>query len=157
MRVGFGYDSHKFCEGRDLILGGVHVPHDKGLLGHSDADVLMHAVIDALLGAAKLGDIGRLFPDTDPVFEGVFSSVLLKKVYRKLQDAGYKLTNIDTVIVTEKPRLAPYVAQMEQNIADYLGIDADCVSVKAKTGEGMGFVGRGEGIAAQAVCLIEKG
>lgn len=156
MRIGIGYDSHRFCEGRGLILGGVLIPHDKGLDGHSDADVLCHAIIDALLGAVKLGDIGRLFPDNDPQYKDINSIILLKKTYGKVMQAGYRLLNIDTVVIAEKPRLSGYIAQMEQSIALCLCVDESMISVKAKTNEKMGFTGRGEGIAVHAVCLVEK-
>ncbi|MDR2167210.1 MAG: 2-C-methyl-D-erythritol 2,4-cyclodiphosphate synthase [Clostridiales bacterium] len=156
MRIGLGYDSHRFCEHRVLILGGVQVPHDFGLLGHSDADVLTHAVIDALLGAARLGDIGRLFPDTDEKYKNISSTILLKEAYSELRKSGFFVVNIDATIVAEAPKLSPLIPQMEQNLADCLGIAASQVSVKATTAEKMGFVGRGEGIAAHAICLIDK-
>ncbi|MCL2576141.1 MAG: 2-C-methyl-D-erythritol 2,4-cyclodiphosphate synthase [Defluviitaleaceae bacterium] len=156
MRIGIGYDSHRFCKERELILGGVVVPHNMGLDGHSDADVLCHAIIDALLGAAKLGDIGRLFPDNDPQYKGIASTILLRDTYIAIKNEGYKIVNIDTVVIAEKPRLQPFIPHIEQSIAICLGIDENLISVKAKTNEKMGFAGRGEGILVQAVCLIEK-
>ena len=154
MRIGTGYDVHRLVEGRKLILGGVEVPHLLGLDGHSDADVLLHAIKDALLGAAALGDIGRHFPDTNPEYKGVSSLLLLKRVRELIADKGYRVHNIDATIIAEKPRLAPYIAQMNQNIADVLEIGLDQVNVKATTTEGLGFTGRREGIAAQAVAAI---
>lgn len=156
MRIGQGYDSHKFCKHRVLFLGGVRVPHGAGLAGHSDADVLTHAIIDALLGAAKLGDIGRLFPDNDSQYQNVSSILLLERVYSQLQLVGYKIANVDATIITEAPKLAPFIPQMEANIAAACAIGVGQVSIKAKTAEGMGFVGRGEGIEVHAICLIEK-
>ncbi|MCL2855956.1 MAG: 2-C-methyl-D-erythritol 2,4-cyclodiphosphate synthase [Defluviitaleaceae bacterium] len=156
MRVGIGYDAHRLVEGRKLILGGVEIPHETGLLGHSDADVLTHAVIDALLGAARLGDIGRLFPDNNPEFKGISSLILLKNVYNKLQNLDYRLINVDAAISAQKPKLAGFIPQMEEKIAAAMGVDVDCISVKATTTENMGFVGTGEGMAAHAVALIEK-
>jgi len=151
-----GYDSHRYVAGRDFVLGGVKIPHEYGLLGHSDADALAHAVIDALLGAARLGDIGRLFPDTDSQFEGISSMTLLEHVREKLRDSGYCAGNIDATVIAQSPRLVPYILQMEENIAAHLGIAPSQVSVKAKTAEGMGFVGRGEGVEVHVVCLIEN-
>jgi 2-C-methyl-D-erythritol 2,4-cyclodiphosphate synthase len=156
MRVGLGYDSHRFCKHRELILGGVQVPYAFGLDGHSDADVLIHAVIDALLGAAKLGDIGRLFPNNDPKYENISSAILLEKAYSKLKSQGYFVVNVDAVIIAENPKLAPFIPQMEQNLAHRLNVDISQISVKAKTAEKMGFIGRGEGIAAHAICLIDR-
>jgi len=156
VRVGIGYDAHRLVEGRKLILGGVEIPHETGLLGHSDADVLTHAVIDALLGAARLGDIGRLFPDNNPEFKGISSLILLKNVYNKLQNLDYRLINVDAAISAQKPKLAGFIPQMEEKIAAAMGVDVDCISVKATTTENMGFVGTGEGMAAHAVALIEK-
>lgn len=155
MRIGHGYDVHRFAEGRDLILGGVKIPHDRGLLGHSDADVLTHAVMDALLGAAALGDIGLHFPDKDPSYLGVCSLTLLSRVGAMLEDKGYAISNIDATVIAEEPRLRPYIDRIRQKIADALGIDIDRVSVKATTEEGLGFTGERLGIAAHAVCLIE--
>ena len=154
MRVGMGYDVHRLAEGRDLILGGVQIPWEKGLLGHSDADVLIHAIMDALLGAAALGDIGRHFPDTDPAYEGISSVMLLKHVAELLQENGYGITNIDATILAQKPKMAPHIPQMRENIADALGIGLSALNIKATTEEGMGFTGRGEGIASQAICLL---
>ena len=155
-RVGVGYDVHRFAPGRALMLGGVDVPHDLGLAGHSDADVLLHAVADALLGAAALGDIGHHFPPDDPRFAGADSRVLLREVGRLVAAAGYRPVNIDATVVAEAPTLAPHVLAMRRAIADCLGLTAGDVSVKATTNEGMGFVGRGEGIAALATALIER-
>jgi 2-C-methyl-D-erythritol 2,4-cyclodiphosphate synthase len=154
MRIGQGYDVHRLVEGRDLILGGVKVPYEKGLLGHSDADVLVHAVMDALLGAAALGDIGQHFPDTDPQYKGISSISLLRHVGKLLEDKGYVIENIDATIIAQRPKLAPYRPQMAQNIADALGLEPDRVSVKATTEEGLGFTGTGEGISSQAICLL---
>jgi len=154
MRAGTGYDVHRLVEGRRLILGGVDVPYEKGLLGHSDADVLLHAIADALLGAAGLGDIGRHFPDTDPAFKGVSSRLLLTEVAAKLQAAGLAVGNVDSVIIAERPKLAPFIPQMRKNIAEDLGVREDAVNVKATTTEGLGPSGRGEGIAAHAVCVL---
>lgn len=154
MRVGMGYDVHKLVEGRDLILGGVKVPHTLGLLGHSDADVLLHAIMDALLGAAALGDIGKHFPDTDPAYKGISSLRLLEQVAGLLEEKGYVIDNIDATIIAQKPKLRPYMEQMEQNIAKTLGISPDQVNVKATTEEGLGFSGREEGIASQAICML---
>ncbi len=154
MRIGFGYDVHKLCENRKLILGGVDVPHTLGLLGHSDADVLIHAVMDALLGAAALGDIGKLFPDSDNSFKDIDSIILLKKVGEVLSEKGYIVNNIDSTVAAQKPKLAPYIEQMRKNIADCLGVDVDAVSVKATTTEKLGFEGREEGVSAYAVCTI---
>lgn len=155
-RIGQGYDVHRFAEGRKLILGGVEVPYENGLLGHSDADVLCHAVSDALLGAAALGDIGRHFPDSDERYKDADSVELLKKVVALLKDKGYKIVNIDSTVIAQKPKLKDYIGRMVQNIAAACEIDADCVNVKATTEEGLGFTGALLGIAAQAVCLIEK-
>ena len=154
MRVGMGYDVHRLAEGRDLILGGVQIPWEKGLLGHSDADVLIHAIMDALLGAAALGDIGKHFPDTDPAYEGISSVMLLKHVAELLQENGYGITNIDATIIAQKPKMAPHIPQMRENIADALGIGLSALNIKATTEEGLGFTGRGEGIASQAICLL---
>ncbi len=156
IRVGHGYDVHRFAEGRQLILGGVTVPYEKGLLGHSDADVLLHAVSDALLGAAALGDIGKHFPDTDPQYEGADSLLLLEKCAMLLRDEGWTVSNIDATVIAQKPKLAPYIGQMRVNIAAACGLDTNAVSVKATTEEGLGFTGELLGISAHAVCLIEK-
>ncbi len=155
MRIGHGYDVHKLVAGRKLILGGVDIPYEKGLLGHSDADVLLHAVMDALLGAAALGDIGKLFPDTDERFKGADSILLLKEVCRVLAENGYKIENIDSTVIAQKPKLKDYILSMRGNIAEACGVDISCVSVKATTEEKLGFTGSGEGISAHAVCLID--
>lgn len=155
MRIGNGYDVHRFAENRDLFLGGVKIPYELGLLGHSDADVLLHAIMDALLGAATLGDIGKLFPDTDERFKGADSLLLLKEVCVVLGAKGYRIVNIDSIVIAQKPKLAPYIEQMRQNIADACQIDITQVSVKATTEEKLGFTGRLEGISSHAVCLIE--
>lgn len=154
MRVGMGYDVHKLVDGRDLILGGVKIPYEKGLLGHSDADVLLHAVMDALLGAAALGDIGKHFPDTDPAYEGASSIKLLEEVGKLIDEKLYVIGNIDATIIAQRPKMAPHIEQMRRNIADTLGLDISRVNVKATTEEGLGFTGTGEGISAQAVALI---
>lgn len=156
MRIGQGYDVHRLTEGRDLILGGVKIPYEKGLLGHSDADVLTHAVMDALLGAAALGDIGQLFPDSDPAYEGADSIALLRKVGEVLEDHGYVVENIDSTVIAQRPKLLPYRPEMAENIAEALGLEASQVSVKATTEEGLGFTGSGEGIAAQAIALLQS-
>ncbi|MBR1757760.1 MAG: 2-C-methyl-D-erythritol 2,4-cyclodiphosphate synthase [Lachnospiraceae bacterium] len=156
MRIGHGYDVHKLVEGRDLILGGVKIEHKLGLLGHSDADVLLHAVSDALLGAAALGDIGKHFPDTDPKYEGADSRVLLREVVRLIGEAGYVVGNVDATVIAQKPKLAPHILKMRENIAEDLNVDLSCVSIKATTEEHLGFTGREEGIAVHAVCLLEK-
>ena len=156
MRIGHGYDVHRLAAGRKLILGGVGVPFEKGLDGHSDADVLVHAVMDALLGAAALGDIGKLFPDNDDAYLGADSIELLKKVRDVLRVHGWKLGNLDATVIAQRPKLAPYIDTMRQNIADALETDVENVSVKATTEEKLGFTGSGEGIAAHAVCLIER-
>ncbi len=155
MRIGNGYDVHRFAENRDLFLGGVKIPYELGLLGHSDADVLLHAIMDALLGAAALGDIGKLFPDTDERFKGADSLKLLEEVCVVLGAKGYKIVNIDSIVIAQKPKLAPYIEQMRKNIADACKIDISQVSVKATTEEKLGFTGRLEGISSHAVCLIE--
>ena len=154
MRIGMGYDVHRLVENRDLIMGGVKIPYEKGLLGHSDADVLLHAIMDALLGAAALGDIGKHFPDNDPAYKGADSLILLKKVGELLSEAGYVIENIDSTIIAQRPKMAPHIEQMRRNIADTLGLDLSRVNVKATTEEGLGFTGSGEGISAQAVALI---
>lgn len=156
MRVGMGYDVHRLTEGRDLILGGVKIPYEKGLLGHSDADVLLHAIMDALLGAAALGDMGKHFPDTDEKYSGISSMKLLKHVAGLLEENLYIVENIDATIIAQKPKMRPHIAQMEENIASALGIERDRVNVKATTEEGLGFTGSGEGISAQAICALEK-
>ena len=156
MRIGHGYDVHRLVEGRPLILGGVQIPFEKGLLGHSDADVLTHAVMDALLGAAALGDIGALFPDNDPSFEGADSLLLAKEVSKLIRAARYEIGNIDVTVLAQRPKLAPFVSQMRLNLAEALEIPLSCVSIKATTEEGLGFTGEGLGIAAHAVCLIES-
>mgnify|MGYP005954032289 FL=1 len=156
MRVGMGYDVHRLVEGRKLILGGVEIPYEKGLLGHSDADVLIHAIMDALLGAAALGDIGKHFPDSDDNFKNISSLVLLRNVCLLLKNSGYTTINIDSTIIAQRPKLAAYIDLMRSNIAEALEVSVDSVNVKATTEEGLGFTGSGEGIAAQAVCLIEK-
>lgn len=155
MRIGHGYDVHKLVEGRDLILGGVKIPYELGLLGHSDADVLLHAVMDALLGAAALGDIGSLFPETDNNLCGANSIFLLKKVCEKIKICGFKIINIDSTVVAESPKLAPYILKMRENIAKTCGLSLNSVSVKATTEEKMGFTGDGLGIKGYAICLIE--
>ena len=155
MRIGHGYDAHKYCEDRKLILGGVEVEFDKGLLGHSDADVLTHSIIDALLGAAALGDIGCLFPDTDLKYKGVNSLILLKKVCNLLGEKGYKIQNIDSTIIAQAPKLSRYIPEMKKTIANACKISLDSVNVKATTEEGLGFTGNMEGVAAHAVCIIE--
>ena len=155
MRIGIGYDVHILTEGRKLIIGGVDIPYEKGLLGHSDADVLIHAIADALLGAAALGDIGKHFPDSDEKFRGISSLVILSEVSDLLGQAGYKIVNIDSIIIAEKPKMMPYISQMKENLADALKIHSSQIGIKATTTEGLGFTGRKEGIAAQAVALIE--
>lgn len=156
MRIGIGYDVHPLGEGRPLVLGGVKVLFGRGLWGHSDADVVVHAIIDALLGAASLGDIGTHFPDTDPQYENISSIILLQRVGEMLRNQSFTVENIDATIVAEEPKLAPYIDEMRRNIGDALSIDAERVSIKAKTSAGLGFAGRGEGIAAHAVALVEK-
>lgn len=155
MRIGHGYDVHRLAEGRKLILGGVEIPFEKGLDGHSDADVLIHAIMDALLGAAALGDIGQLFPDCDDRYLGISSLLLLQTVGSVLKEHGYAVANIDATVIAQRPKLSPYALQMREKIAGSLGISAEAVSVKATTEEHLGFTGCGEGIAAHAVCLIE--
>ena len=155
MRVGMGYDVHRLVEERRLILGGVEIPYEKGLLGHSDADVLLHAIMDAMLGAAALGDIGRHFPDTDPAYKGADSMVLLQACREKLRAAGYRVHNLDALICVQAPKMAPHIETMRANIARALQLDVDAVNVKATTTERLGFVGDGSGISAYAVCLLE--
>ncbi len=154
MRIGHGYDVHRLVEGRKLILGGVEIPFEKGLLGHSDADVLAHAVMDALLGAAALGDIGKLFPDSDPAYSGADSLVLLRRVAEVLAEHGYGIGNVDATVLAQRPKLAPYIPEMRERLAAAMGVGPGQVSVKATTEEGLGFTGTGEGIAAHAVALI---
>ncbi|RDU22520.1 2-C-methyl-D-erythritol 2,4-cyclodiphosphate synthase [Anaerosacchariphilus polymeriproducens] len=154
MRVGIGYDVHKLTEGRDLILGGVLIPYEKGLLGHSDADVLVHAIMDALLGAAAMGDIGRHFPDTDPKYEGVSSIVLLRNVGKLLEENYYLIENIDATIIAQRPKLLPFINDMIQNVTETLKLSPKQVNIKATTEEGLGFTGSGEGISAQAICSL---
>ena len=156
IRIGHGYDVHAFSENRKCIIGGVEIPYEKGLLGHSDADVLLHAISDSLLGAAALGDIGKHFPDTDPEFKGADSLVLLTKVNELLEREGYKVVNVDATVIAQAPKLAPYITEMRENIAKALKTDIDFISVKATTEEKLGFTGRKEGISAHSVCLIEK-
>jgi 2-C-methyl-D-erythritol 2,4-cyclodiphosphate synthase len=155
VRIGHGYDAHRLVEDRALILGGVEIPYAKGLLGHSDADVLLHALADAVLGAAALGDIGHLFPDNDPATEGIDSRIILRKAVQTVAQAGYTVENCDITMIAQKPKLAPYLPQMRQNIADDLGVDISCVSVKATTEEHMGFTGSGEGMSCHAVVLLK--
>ena len=155
MRIGIGYDAHRFVSGRKLILGGVEVPYEKGLEGHSDADVLLHAITDALLGAAGLGDIGKLFPDTDERYKGISSLLILKKVSELLKNNGYIIQNIDTVVVLQNPKIARFYDEMRANISEALGVPVEKVSIKATTTEKMGFEGRGEGVSAQAAVLLE--
>ena len=156
MRIGHGYDVHRLVEGRNLILGGVKIDYEKGLLGHSDADVLLHAVSDALLGAAGLGDIGRHFPDTDPKYKGADSLELLREVYRKISEKGYRVGNIDVTMIAQRPKLKDFIPQMQENIAAAVGVTPDRVNVKATTEEKLGFTGSGEGMACHAVCLLEE-
>ncbi|HOW50772.1 MAG TPA: 2-C-methyl-D-erythritol 2,4-cyclodiphosphate synthase [bacterium] len=155
-RTGIGFDVHRFAEGRDLYLGGVKIPHGRGLLGHSDADVLLHAVTDALLGAAGLGDIGELFPDSDPRYKGIRSTVLFEEAMRRLTAAGWRIINCDAVLVCEEPKILPHREAIRVSLAQLMNIDQTCVMVKGKTSEKLGFTGRGEGIAAQAIVLIER-
>ncbi len=156
MRIGFGYDVHQLVPQRKLILGGVEIPHEKGLLGHSDADVLVHSIMDAMLGALALGDIGKHFPDTDPAYQNINSMLLLEKVATLIQKEGYALGNIDCTICAQRPKLAPHIETMQKNIADMLQTDVKNISIKATTTEGLGFPGREEGISAYAVCLLIK-
>lgn len=154
MRVGMGYDVHRLVEGRKLILGGVEIPYEKGLLGHSDADVLIHAIMDALLGAAALGDIGKHFPDTDPQYKGISSVELLKHVAKLLDENNYVIENIDATVIAQRPKLRPYMEEMTKNIAGALGIEENRLNLKATTEEGLGFTGTGEGMASQAICSL---
>ncbi len=156
MRIGIGYDVHRLSVGRDLIIGGVKIPYSLGLDGHSDADVLVHAVMDAILGALGLGDIGKLFPDTDPAYLGASSIGLLKIVSDKMDQGGYQIGNVDMILIAQKPKISPYTEQMRKNIAEALGVTIDRINVKATTEEHLGFTGREEGMAAQAVCLLEE-
>ncbi len=156
IRIGHGYDVHAFADNRKCIIGGVAIPYERGLLGHSDADVLLHAIADSLLGAAAMGDIGKHFPDTDPEFEGADSLILLKYVVKLISEKGYKVNNIDATVIAQAPKMAPHIETMRINIADALCVDVDCVNVKATTEEKLGFTGRKEGISAHCVCLIEK-
>ncbi len=156
MRIGFGYDVHRFAEGRDLWLGGVKIPHTQGLLGHSDADVLIHAICDALLGAAALGDIGKHFPDTDPEFEGIYSKILLTRTAELITSAGFKIQNIDSTIALQVPKIAPYNEIMRTTLSELLGIELGQISIKATTTEKLGFEGREEGVSAYAVVLLDK-
>ncbi len=156
LRIGFGYDLHRLEDNRKLVLGGVVIPFEKGLAGHSDADVLLHAVIDALLGASALGDIGALFPDTDPAYEGADSRMLLRETVRRVREAGFQVVNTDATVVAERPRLQPWIPDMRRAIAGDLGVETDAVSVKATTSEKIGMIGRGEGISATAVCLLSR-
>ena len=155
MRIGHGYDVHRLVENRDLIIGGVRIPHEKGLLGHSDADVLTHAIMDSLLGALALGDIGKLFPDSDPKYKGANSLGLLREVARLVEKSGMKVANVDSTVIAQAPKLASHITEMRENIADALNVPVSSVSVKATTEEGLGFSGEGLGIAAHAVCLLE--
>ena len=156
MRIGHGYDVHRLVPNRKLILGGVHIPYDLGLDGHSDADVLVHAVIDALLGAAAMGDIGKLFPDTDPAYKNIDSMLLLERAWSEITGKGYELSNLDATIIAQRPKLASYIPEMIVRIASVLGADADQINIKATTEEKLGFTGRGEGISAHCVCIIRK-
>lgn len=156
MRIGMGYDVHRLTENRKLILGGVEIPYEKGLLGHSDADVLLHAIMDALLGAAALGDIGKHFPDSDPAYKGISSILLLEHVGQLLEKEGMEIGNIDATVIAQRPKLAPYIMNMRENIAKALNIDIQQINVKATTEEGLGFTGEGLGIASNAICLVEK-
>ena len=156
MRIGHGYDVHRLAEGRKCIIGGVEIPHEKGLLGHSDADVLLHAIMDAVLGAMAAGDIGKLFPDNDPTYKGADSLVLTRRVAEVMVERGYRLGNVDATVIAQAPKLAPHIPAMRERIAEAFGVEVDRVSVKATTEERLGFTGSGEGIAAHAVCLLEE-
>ncbi|PRR80826.1 2-C-methyl-D-erythritol 2,4-cyclodiphosphate synthase [Clostridium liquoris] len=155
MRIGTGYDVHRLVEGKNLIIGGVHIPYGKGLLGHSDADVLLHAIMDSLLGAAALGDIGKHFPDSDVKYKNINSMKLLEEVKNLIGHNGYKIINVDATIIAQNPKVSPYIEKMRENIAGVLDISIDMINVKATTEEGLGFTGKGEGIAAQGICLID--
>jgi len=157
MRIGLGYDVHKLVENRKLIIGGIEIPYEKGLLGHSDADVLIHAIMDSLLGASSLGDIGKHFPDTDPKYKGISSIVLLECVGKLLKDNNFEINNIDSTIIAQKPKMAPHIPTMVKNIANALNIEENKINVKATTEEGLGFTGSGEGISAQSICLLLEG
>ncbi len=156
MRIGMGYDVHRLVPDRDLIIGGVKIPFEKGLLGHSDADVLIHAIMDAILGAAALGDIGKHFPDNDPKYEGISSILLLKEVAKLVEEQGFLIENIDATIIAQNPKMRPYIDQMRENMADALQIDITQINVKATTEEGLGFTGQGEGIASSAICMLNS-
>ena len=156
LRIGHGYDVHAFAENRECIIGGVHIPYEKGLLGHSDADVLLHAISDALLGAAALGDIGKHFPDTDPKYKGADSLKLLEHVVTLLEENSFLVGNVDATILAQRPKLAPYISEMKKNLAERMKVDESCVNVKATTEEGLGFTGAGLGMAVHAVCILEK-
>lgn len=156
MRIGHGYDVHRLTKGRKLILGGVEIPYEVGLLGHSDADVLLHAIMDSLLGAAALGDIGGLFPDNDPKYEGADSGILLKEVCAAIENKGYVISNIDATVIAQKPKIKPYISKMRENVSRICGIDIDSVNIKATTEENLGFTGRLEGISAHSVCLLKN-
>ena len=156
MRIGHGYDVHRLTENRKLIIGGVEIPYEKGLDGHSDADVLLHAIMDALLGAAALGDIGKLYPDNDKTYLGIDSMILLKDTYLRISEKGYTVSNIDATVIAQRPKLSPYIPEMRERIAKTLSLSVDDVNIKATTEEKLGFTGSGEGIAAHAVCLIDK-
>ena len=156
MRIGHGYDVHRLVDGRDLIIGGVNIPHEKGLLGHSDADVLAHAIMDSILGALALGDIGKLFPDSDPEYKGADSLALMRRLVPMIEDAGMKISNVDSTVITEAPKLSPHIEKMRINIALALNSPVSAVSVKATTAEGLGFSGEKLGIAAHAICLLEN-
>ena len=155
MRIGTGYDVHRLVEGKNLIIGGVHIPYEKGLLGHSDADVLLHAIMDSLLGAAALGDIGKHFPDSDVKYKNINSMKLLEEVKNLIGHNGYKIINVDATIIAQNPKMSPYIEKMRENIAGVLDISIDMINVKSTTEEGLGFTGKGEGIAAQGICLID--
>jgi len=156
MRIGLGYDVHKLVENRPLIIGGIHIPYKKGLLGHSDADVLIHAMMDALLGALALGDIGKYFPDTSEAYKNADSMWLLENVYKQIKAKGYKVGNIDATIIAQAPKISPYILSMREKVAKILAVSLNQISIKATTEEGLGFTGLGEGISAQAICLLEK-
>jgi 2-C-methyl-D-erythritol 2,4-cyclodiphosphate synthase len=156
MRIGTGFDSHRLTEGRELIIGGVNIPYEKGLLGHSDADVLLHAISDALLGAAALGDIGGMFPDNDPAFKDADSLVLLRRVVEEINFKGYKVGNVDATVIAQNPKMKPHIEAMRLNVADACKVSVDCINIKATTEEWLGFTGAGEGIAAHCVCLIKE-
>lgn len=156
MRIGIGYDVHKFGDDRQLILGGINIPYERGLVGHSDADVLTHAIMDSILGALSLGDIGKLFPDTDAEYKDIDSTVLLSRVDEKMKSMGYEIGNIDTVLILQQPKVAPYIEEIRQKLSAVLNIEMDKISIKATTTEWLGFEGRGEGVSAQSVCILNK-